>query len=273
MNLIGLMRTFIPNRYKDSIISFIINLTPKKKTCAFTNVYHCCVYKTGSQWFRRVFSDPRVYRWSGLKPVNGSRLPPGYRPPPDTAVTGYYISYPNFNELDKHHNFVSFFIIRDPRELVVSWYFSTRYTHTLTPGVVESRQIMQNMSDSEGILYSIDYWKKNKLFDTLLQWQEASLCSNQISTYSFEKLTGNNGFYHLKEIFSFCQILIPDNILENIYESHLPKNIASKTKKNKYYYTLNESKMRWPKYFSSKIKNSFLTSTPPKLVEKLGYKW
>ena len=32
----------------------------------YQNIYYCCTQRTGSQWFKRVFRDPVVYRHTGL---------------------------------------------------------------------------------------------------------------------------------------------------------------------------------------------------------------
>ena len=34
----------------------------------YQNIYHCAMRKTASQWVKAVFSDPIVYRHSGLLP-------------------------------------------------------------------------------------------------------------------------------------------------------------------------------------------------------------
>jgi len=115
MNIIGMLRRVIPSQYKDTFVSLATRLTPVKARAGYTNIYHCCVYRTGSQWIRRIFSDPRVYCWSGLKPINGASLggnamnripvidrakPEGF--PPKTAVIGMYLrQFPENEETRK----------------------------------------------------------------------------------------------------------------------------------------------------------------------------
>jgi hypothetical protein len=285
MNEIKLLRNVVPNKYRDTIVSFATYLTPVKAKCEFTNIYHCCVYKTGSQWIRRIFSDPRVYRWTGLKPINGARLccdfnlkipvrgrrkSEGFSP--NTAVTGMYISYDNFVQTQKPDNYAAFFIIRDPRELVVSWYFSTRYTHPENPGVLKLRGQMAGMSDKTGIIFSIDHWKTTGLFDVLLQWYRAGQKDDRVKLFSFEDLTGDNGYAHFKGIFVHCGISIPDNTFQKVYASHSAKNIVSKKNTDKYASALKKGKMKWPGYFDREVTDFFL-NVEPLLVDELGYSW
>jgi len=285
MNAIKFLRHVIPNQFKDSVVTITTCLTPVKRTTSYTNIYHCCVYKTGSQWIRRIFSDPRVYRWCGLKPINGAMLnnvsgkivqlserrkPEGFSS--NRFVAGLFMSYDNFMEMKQYGNYVAFFIKRDPRELVVSWYFSTRYTHVKRAGVNSLRAQMKGMTDEEGIIFSIDYWSRNQLFDILLQWQKAEENNESIKVFSFEKLTGNDGFYYLGKIFSYCKIEIPQKKLLSVYEAHSAKNIASKKSDDKYAFASKNNNLKWPKYFTKDVEKYFLKAAPT-LVEDLGYKW
>lgn len=285
MNSIGYLRALIPNRYKDIFISVVTKATPVRAKCDFTNIYHCCVYRTGSQWIRRIFSDPRVYCWSGLRPINGARLPAGFEQhiplckkkkpegfPPQTAVTGLYISYENFLEMYKADNYAAFFVVRDPRELVVSWYFSTRYTHPENFGVVELRSKMKNLSTKEGLLFSINYLQETGCFDALKQWYSAGQREEKIKVFYFEDLVGKNGFSFLKEIFSHCKIMIPENRLRSVYVSHAATKVASKKNSDKYAMAFKRNRIKWPEYFDNEIKDYFC-AVQPGLLEELGYRW
>ncbi len=33
----------------------------------YTNIFHACVHRTGSQWLRKFLADPIVYQYSGLR--------------------------------------------------------------------------------------------------------------------------------------------------------------------------------------------------------------
>ncbi len=283
MNSIGFLRKIVPNRCKDAFVASAVFLTPVKARTELSNIYHCCVYKTGSQWIRRLFSDPRLYRWSGLKPINGARLggdpenriplaarqkPGGF--PVDTAVTGLFMSYENFRIMPKPEKYAAFFVVRDPRELVVSWYLSTRFTHPENPGVKELRRKMEGMDDKEGIKFSIDYWRDNGLFTIMADWHRAAKKEKRIRTFFFEHLTGSDGYSCFQKILSHCRISIPDGRFRPVFEAHSAKRLSSGSKTGKYSFA--SQGLKWRQYFDEDIADHFRT-TVPDLIEELGYEW
>jgi hypothetical protein len=55
-------------------------------------------------------------------------------------------------------SFRGFHIVRDPRDIVVSAYFSHRFSHKeVASEIVEYRRALENMTDDEGLLYVIDH--------------------------------------------------------------------------------------------------------------------
>jgi hypothetical protein len=70
-------------------------------------------------------------------------------------------------------------VIRDPRDIVVSSYFSHRYSHPTHywPELIEFRKLLEKLPEDEGLLENmkftaklrIDGWNLN-LFDTLMEW-------------------------------------------------------------------------------------------------------
>ncbi len=285
MNLIGRLRHVVPNQLKSKFVRITARFTPVRRYCELSNIYHCCVPKTGSQWIRRLLSDPRTYRWSGLRPVNGAELnrdsegwvpvckrekPEGFQA--NCIVGGLFISYEKFRQMKKPEDYVAFFIVRDPRELTVSWYISTRYTHPENRRVRKLRHAMMDMSDKEGILFAIDYWQKMGLYEILREWAKAPDQDANVRTLFFENLTGPNGFRYVREVFEYCQIDIPTNVLWSLYQDHDAKNIMSGGSKDKYRNVAKKNKMKWIQYFDPEIENCFL-QTQPELVETLGYSW
>ncbi len=108
------------------------------------NVYHCTVQKCASQWMRALFSDPRVYRASGLRPYRyQDDLPGQFDPrtlterrfdepfPVNSIATTIYIDYEGFSRIPKPRTYKAFFIMRDPRDVLISWYFSSKHSHPL----------------------------------------------------------------------------------------------------------------------------------------------
>src|SRR5262245_2774715 len=106
------------------------------------NVYHCTVQKCASQWIRRLLSDPSVVAYSGLQTYQYQQFLPGKFDPrtltqrrfklafPEAVIaTPLYLDYEGFASIPKPPRYKAFFIVRDPRDIVVSWYFSTKLSH------------------------------------------------------------------------------------------------------------------------------------------------
>ena len=130
---------FPPNALQNRIRNRIRNLKSKGSTLyknmglgvshrsAYDNIFHCCVQKTASQWFKSVFCDEIFYQNTGLAAESYSKV--GLRQDTYDAVplrkvaTPLYISYANYLELPKPKAYKTFFVTRDPRDIVVSFYF------------------------------------------------------------------------------------------------------------------------------------------------------
>jgi hypothetical protein len=63
---------------------------------------------------------------------------------------------------------LGFHVIRDPRDIVVSAYFSHRYSHPLAPWLEEQRRILSEVNFEEGIRTSIDF--RAKQFQEMSNW-------------------------------------------------------------------------------------------------------
>src|SRR5436190_15938066 len=121
--------------------SWIQRLIPGKKDSGAAveyrssseNIYHCCVHKTASQWILRILSAPETYRFSGLRAHAYQRELAGGadtrkvtertfdKPfPRRTIVTPIYIDLKSFLAIPKPESFKAFFVMRDPRDILVS---------------------------------------------------------------------------------------------------------------------------------------------------------
>lgn len=114
--------------------------------------------KSGSQWVKALFDHEEVRRRTGLltlpqldyKTRLDRRLPTG------AFVPGLYVSYPEYLRIPKHREHRCIYVVRDPRELVVSAYFSYRESHRLLGGIAEVRATLQQLSTHDGLLHTIE---------------------------------------------------------------------------------------------------------------------
>jgi hypothetical protein len=91
------------------------------------NLYYCCAQKTGSQWLKQILIDPAFFQATGLKVLpyvalgmKFARLDQAV--PPHTVLTHLYAGYDAYAAIPKPARFKTFYIVRDPRNAVVSWY-------------------------------------------------------------------------------------------------------------------------------------------------------
>src|SRR5947209_3617806 len=109
---------------------------------AYRNIYHCTVQKSASQWLRALLADPRTFPYCGMRPLHPEhRFPNGHDPRPlkarhfDAAfpigaiVTPFYVSHAAFAALPRPEPYRALFVMRDPRDVVTSWYFSIKFSH------------------------------------------------------------------------------------------------------------------------------------------------
>jgi hypothetical protein len=135
-----------------------------------------------------------------------------------------FFSYTNadVNYIQYLENFKGFHVVRDPRDIIVSAYFSHLYSHSTQgwPELVEQRKRLQKASKNEGLLITIDFLKHLKvegislnLFDSMHNWNYSM---PNIMEIKFEDLIYNPG-QKFWEIFHFLEI--SDNFKAEILEA------------------------------------------------------
>jgi len=222
----------------------------------FDYVLHCTEHKSGSQWIKAVLSDALVYKGSGyshyhmqsrlnigadLRPL-GKRSLAGLAAPKLSIISPLYIAY-NDRGTFPYKNAVDFFVTRNPRELMVSWFFSTKKNHidmVKSPDNTfnKARRDLAEITDvSDGIDYAINYWNKLGRFSSIISWYEAAADGATLifkyedfivdSSSSFKRLFSHldiklnpEEFSELIEVYSF-ESLTGRKIGESNDESHM----------------------------------------------------
>lgn len=255
------------------------------ESCA-ENVYHCCVHKTASQWIARLLEAPETFRYSGLHAYRYQKdLPGGVdtrkvsertfdQPfPPKTFVSPLYIGWDNFAKIPKPSSWRAFFVARDPRDIVVSRYFSWKYSHPVMGSVAEERETLQHVGATEGLCHQIRQVQDQGLFEALRSWKVAATNHPEVALFRFEDLTGANQFASFQRLWKHCDIAMPDEELKDLLErnsfaalaggreqgqedvkSHLRKGVAGD----------------WKNYFTPEVDQLFRETTGD-LLQALGY--
>jgi hypothetical protein len=258
-------------------------LAPVDYRSSYSNVFHCCVQKTGSQWIGSLLADLMTYRYCGLRHyAYQTWTRKGYDPrrltersftepfPINTVVSPLYIDYANYTNIPKMGKHKAFFVTRDPRDIVVSWYFSSRYSHIPIGDIPVIREALNGMSIEDGMIYSIDYLEDFGLFSTLRSWAEADRKDPNILIVRYEDIAGSD-FAAFRQLFSELDIRIPDNVLEELIGAYSFKRLSGRREgvEDQKSHIRKGGAGSWKKYFDGRIASRFEEVTGD-LIEKLG---
>jgi hypothetical protein len=215
------LRNLIPPRVKASFAENRVRLVRVTRRSELRNVYHCCVHKTGSQWIRKVLADPDVYRRTGLRPyAYAPRLPPERRGrrygelrfdeafPARTIVSPLYIDAEGFVGIPKPGTWRAFFVARDPRDIVVSWYFSALRSHpTLSnPSLQRTRERLAGMSEEAGLIFAVHRLAEHGLFEALRSWWDAR--PDGVLLVRYEDLIGSAAEEAWARLLDHCDVAL-----------------------------------------------------------------
>lgn len=131
-------------------------------------------HKAGSSWLHRLFwnlfADSgilyRVYDRIGSKEKQEIEL---ILKESSGEALAFGISNSRPVDLELFRDFVGVHVVRDPRDLIVSGYYSHRDSHPLFPGLAEERAKLLSLSRDEG-LYILMEGLMSKTFESLYQW-------------------------------------------------------------------------------------------------------
>ena len=252
----------------------------------YANVIHCCVQKTASRWVRRLLSDPRVYKYSGASiydyekesgdPVPGrlSRDLSAVSFPHKRIITPLYVDYPTFASIPDLDERRGFMVIRDPRDILVSWYFSMKVSHVAMGGrLLEGiRSELQGLGKEDGFCHAI--WALDTragMWDALRTWAEAD--DRRVMVVKYRDLTSpSDGPGTFKKVLEHCDVPLPMNDVVALYEDHSFEKLAGRERGNED----QQAHLRkgvvgdWENHFTERVMDK-LRETTGDLVEALGY--
>ncbi len=249
------------------------------------NIYHCCVQKTGSQWIRALFSDPRVFQYSGLTPYSYQLFQPGGSDPRllcerkietafprKTIGVGIYIDYPSYAAIPKPAEFRTVFIMRDPRDIVVSAYFSQRYSHQVMGTLDERRKKLNEVSESEGIRMIVEKMRRSTLFQALGSWVGSDRQDERVRLVKYEDLIGPDKMEHFRILFQHCCIELPDGILGSLMDDYSFEKMSGRKpgQEDRQSHLRKGAAGDWRNHFDDAVAEEFYRITG-NLVKDLGY--
>jgi Sulfotransferase domain len=199
---------------------------PVSTPSAYENVFHCAMRKTASQWIKAMFADPIVYRHSGLLSYDPRpckwRHPEPF--PSGRVVSSLFLSHKKFQAIPRPERCRTFFVMRDPRDIVVSSYFSTRSSHTPMGDIPRVRKVLQEKPRKEGMLYVIGQLSAKGSFNALRSWATSG-GSDEICLFRYEDLTGPDQRDEVDRLLRHCGIVLPPAELDGLLRRYRFSNM------------------------------------------------
>ncbi|MEU4422855.1 sulfotransferase domain-containing protein [Actinoplanes sp. NPDC024001] len=237
----------------------------------YVNIYHCAVRKTASQWIKELFSDPITYRHSGLLTYD-PRFYNWSHPrvtPPNRIALSLFFSRKRFDKIPKPDKYRAFFVMRDPRDMLVSSYFSTRNSHAPMGDVLEVRKVLHELPRKEGLLYLIDNLTAKGTFKAVRSWAVAPP-SEEVRLFRYEDLVGENQANEVDQLMRHCGIAIPPAEMATLLSRYSFSNMNDRKGTGAVSHYRKGQPGDWRNHFDDDITEAFTKATG-NLVELLGY--
>ena len=220
------LRKLVPIEYEYMARRAALKLVRVKHRSAFEQVYHCCVWKTASQWVRLVLSDPRVYAHSGLAPivppagVAGQHQHSVFKAKRCLSPHPLYISHHDYELLAGAGRSAVFFVLRDPRDLCVLM--------VLLEPVFPSaqRNSMPETGDPSGSVgrgWSRAHGKgvqRRSRLSSLLHSRPAAARLSEVKLVRYEELTGRDQLAVWDDVLQHCDIRLPGETLRSVLDTY-----------------------------------------------------
>jgi Sulfotransferase domain len=279
------VRNLVPPRGKAAFAENRVLLSRVARRTELRNVYHCCVHKTGSQWIRKVLADPIVYRATGLRTYayqprqaieQRNRSYPQVRFdrtfPARRIVSPLYLSHDAFVAMPKPAPWRTFFVARDPRDIVVSWYFSTVASHPTNnnPGMVRTRDRLRALDEQHGLIASIEHLADYGLFEALRSW--AYVDEPHVLLLRYEDLIGADAEAWWERLLEHCDVALDAHTRGSLIERYSFRSLSGRDPGQEDM----ASKFRkgvegdWRNHFTAMVTDAFQLRTSD-LVTTMGY--
>jgi len=188
--------------------------------------FHCSVHKAGSHWITAMLADPWLRQWAPSKPEylypwnNTNRNEESYvcdlkqvfssEIPDNIIVSPLYTGWGNFLDFVKDSPYKAIYIIRNPKDIVISMYYSWVKTHYVHEGanVERARRNNATIQKHEVVRKVINSCTGNGLFQAMEDWWKNKNNEN-VLVLRYEDLIGDAQQKLFQDVFEFFDIQIP----------------------------------------------------------------
>jgi hypothetical protein len=231
------------------------------------NLFHCCTHRTASRWLRAVLDDPAVHRYCGLDVVGyeelGLRKARIGRPfPARTIVAHLHVSYTAFCAIPKPASWRAFFVLRDPRDVLVCWYRAARAAPGAHEPVTRWHQALAERDTADGLLYLVGELERVGTFSAQRSWVELPQGDAHVRLFRFEALDRDPPAF-LRELLGWLEIPLPRERLVRLARRYSYARFAGGRRPDR---------ADWRRHFDQTLERRFRAVTGD-LVEALGYRW
>jgi hypothetical protein len=242
------------------------------------NIYYCCSQKTGSQWLKQVLIDPAFFQATGLRVLPYVALGMKYAQldqavPLHTVLTHLYASYDTYAAIPKPQRFKTFYIVRDPRDAVVSWYYSARFSHNLIDPIPWLRERLDAVGFEDGMIFLIDTLAEWQFFDCQRSWFARGRSDPAIRIFPYEDLAQDEVAF-LRDLFGYLDVRMSEHEFTGLSERHAFAKYAkgrNKGMEDQHSHYRRGSSGDWQEKFTDRIRNHF-DATTGDLTAVLGYR-
>ena len=247
------------------------------------NIYHCCAHKTGSQWIKAILSDEIVLKKTGMtlytyqehlltkgdpRKLTGRVFKHSF--PKKCIVSPLYMDYNSYDSIPKPGQYKTFCIIRDPRDIIVSWYFSVKYSHPLMGKIPQHRKILHQCTINQGLIYCIEYLKDFGLFESLKSWINLPVNTHHVRIFRFEDIVNiDRQLTVITELFSHCQISLDTYETGSLLDKYHFQQMQKKKNCSLSHYRKG-APGNWKGYFDEKVTAAF-ENLAGNLINELEY--
>ena len=166
--------------------------------------------------------------------------------------------------------------MRDPRDVLISWYFSSKYSHDLIGEQERIRQKLHKLDLDDGLLYGIDHLEDFGLFKAQHSWaNDPSRDPDVVMLVRYEELVATENLALFQKLLTHCDIQIPADLLAELLHDNSFESLSGgrrrgeEDKKSSYRKGVHGD---WRNYFNNKIQNRFAEATGD-LLAVWRYEW
>jgi two-component sensor histidine kinase len=232
-------------------------------------LFHLTFAKCGSQWVRDVLTAPEIAMFSGCGHHPDRLQPGGNWPSPETPTIFapiYGVSRDQWKK-KKAAQDKAVLVLRDPRDLIISWVFSCIHSHVQSPVTTLLREPLLALTMPHRIRIALQVWSNRQ--DTWRSWASQKSSESEWITH-YETLTSDPSEFF--RIFQFFGWQVPQEIADAVIHrlSFAVRSGRQPGEENEYSHYRKGVGGDWKNHFDRSLGKLF-EDRCPKLLHALGY--